>query len=61
MAERNGRRNHYTINGHLPLRDAIAREQSMGGLLEILTAPQASMHHRDRAEHNSVIPRAPAR
>jgi hypothetical protein len=36
--ERNGRRNHYTINAHLPLPDAIARGQSIGELLAILTA-----------------------
>lgn len=35
--QRNGRRNHYTINAHLPLPDAIAREQNIGELLEILT------------------------
>ncbi len=59
--QRNGRRNIYTINGHLPLPDAIARAQSIGELLEILTAPHGSMRHRDRAEHNSVIHRASAR
>jgi DNA-binding IclR family transcriptional regulator len=36
--ERTGRRNHYTINAHLPLPDAIAREQNIGELLTILTA-----------------------
>ncbi len=36
--QRDGRRNHYTINVHLPLPDAIAREQSIGELLTILTA-----------------------
>jgi DNA-binding MarR family transcriptional regulator len=35
---RTGRRNHYTINAHLPLPDAIARGQSIGELLSILTA-----------------------
>ena len=40
--ERNGRRNRYTINGHLPLPDAIAREQSIGELLAILTATHGS-------------------
>jgi predicted transcriptional regulator len=35
--ERNGRRNHYTINSHSPLPDPIAREQKIGELLEILT------------------------
>jgi DNA-binding MarR family transcriptional regulator len=35
--QRVGRRNRYTIYAHLPLPDAIAREQSIGELLEILT------------------------
>ena len=39
---RNGRRNHYTINSDLPLPDAIAREQSIGELLAILTETHAS-------------------
>jgi DNA-binding IclR family transcriptional regulator len=39
---RNGRRNHYTINAHLPLPDAIARQQSIGELLEILTVTHES-------------------
>jgi hypothetical protein len=40
--ERNGRRNYYTINADLPLPDAIAREQSIGELLTVLTATDAS-------------------
>jgi predicted ArsR family transcriptional regulator len=40
--ERNGRRNRYTINADLPLPDAIAREQSIGELLEILARPSDS-------------------
>src|SRR5437588_12116584 len=36
--QRNGRRNQYTINAHLPLPDTIAREQNVGQLIEILTA-----------------------
>lgn len=42
--QRNGRRNHYTINAHLPLPDRIAREQNVGELLEIL----AATHWSDR-------------
>jgi DNA-binding transcriptional ArsR family regulator len=34
--ERQGRRNYYTINSHLPLPDAIARERHVGQLLDIL-------------------------
>jgi MarR family len=40
--QRNGRRNHYTINAHLPLPEPIAREQNVGELLEILTATHRS-------------------
>jgi DNA-binding IclR family transcriptional regulator len=39
---RNGRRNHYTINAHMPLPDAVAREQSVGELLTVLAATQGS-------------------
>jgi DNA-binding IclR family transcriptional regulator len=45
---RNGRRNHYTINAHFSLPDPVAREQSVGQLLEILTATQASSRGSDR-------------
>jgi DNA-binding transcriptional ArsR family regulator len=44
---RNGRRNLYTINAHLPLPDAIAREQSIGELLAILTGASASKRSVD--------------
>ncbi len=37
--ERVGRRNNYTINSHTPVHDPIAREQSVGRLLQILTEP----------------------
>ena len=43
--ERNGRRNRYTINAHLPLPDAIARKQNVGELLAILTGPAATGDH----------------
>jgi DNA-binding IclR family transcriptional regulator len=47
--QRNGRRNHYTINSHLPLPDTIAREQSIGELLELLTVTQDSPRRAGRA------------
>jgi DNA-binding Lrp family transcriptional regulator len=34
--ERNGRRNRYTIEPHLPLPDTIARERQIGDLLDVL-------------------------
>ena len=35
---RDGRRNHYTIQSHLPLPDRLAREQKIGDLITILAA-----------------------
>jgi predicted transcriptional regulator len=35
--ERRGRRNHYTIAAHLPLPDPLARDRSLGDLLQVLT------------------------
>jgi hypothetical protein len=46
--ERNGRRNHYTINAHFPLPDPIARGQNVGELLAILTPTDGSAPRSDR-------------
>ena len=46
--QRNGRRNHYTINARLPLPDTIARDQNVGQLLEILSATPAANRRVDR-------------
>lgn len=35
--EREGRRNRYTIRSHLPLPDPLARDQSIGALLAVLS------------------------
>jgi MarR family len=48
--ERNGRRNHYTINAHFPLPDPIAREQNVGELLAILTDQPATNRRAARTE-----------
>ena len=47
--ERNGRRNHYTINAHFPLPDPIAREQNVGELLAILTGPPGTKRRVGRS------------
>ena len=39
LRTRNGRRNRYTIQHHLPLPDPLARGQKVGDLLNILAAP----------------------
>ena len=43
---RTGRRNHYTIQSHLPLPDPLAREQKIGDLLDILAGEQRSETER---------------
>jgi DNA-binding IclR family transcriptional regulator len=40
--ERNGRRNHYTIQSHLPLPDSLARERKVGDLLAVLAGQRAA-------------------
>jgi hypothetical protein len=47
--ERNGRRNHYTINTHLPFPDPVAREQNVGELLAILTGLPGSKRRVGRS------------
>jgi hypothetical protein len=41
---RNGRRNHYTVNSHLPLPDPLAGGQRVGDLLEILGGGENPAH-----------------
>src|SRR5881409_2831914 len=46
--KREGRRNHYTIQSHLPLPDSLARQQKIGDLLAILAddAPREKSRKR---------------
>ena len=37
VKERDGRRNRYTIQGHLPLPDGTNRERTVGEVLDLLT------------------------
>lgn len=48
--QRNGRRNHYTINAHLPLPDPIPREQNIGELLQVLTGTRGARRWNDDTE-----------
>ncbi|HEV7885304.1 MAG TPA: winged helix-turn-helix domain-containing protein [Solirubrobacteraceae bacterium] len=36
VKEKDGRRNRYQIQGHLPLREAVARERTIGEVLDVL-------------------------
>jgi len=49
VKERDGRRNRYHIQRHLPLRDEIGRTRSVGELLDLLsttTSPRTSRRRR---------------
>ena len=41
VKEKEGRRNRYRIQHHLPLRQAIGRELTIGELLDVLVGPAA--------------------
>ncbi len=40
VKEKDGRRNRYTIQQHLPLRNSIGRERTIGEVLDLLVDPQ---------------------
>jgi DNA-binding MarR family transcriptional regulator len=46
VKEREGRRNRYTIQHHLPLRDQTARERTIGDLLKVLVGTTAAKRQR---------------
>jgi DNA-binding IclR family transcriptional regulator len=41
VKEKDGRRNRYRIQGHLPLRDSVARERTIGEVLDVLVKASA--------------------
>ena len=46
VKDKEGRRNRYRIQGHLPLRDSVARERTIGEILDVLVkaSPPANTH-----------------
>ena len=41
VKEKNGRRNHYRIQAHLPLPEPVSRERTVGEVLAVLTGADA--------------------
>jgi DNA-binding MarR family transcriptional regulator len=41
VKEKEGRRNRYRIQGHLPMRDSVARERTIGEILDVLVKDDA--------------------
>jgi DNA-binding IclR family transcriptional regulator len=52
VKEKEGRRNRYQIQGHLPMRDTVARERTIGEVLDILV--QASAPDADPLVHEAA-------
>jgi DNA-binding IclR family transcriptional regulator len=48
VKERDGRRNRYTIQHHLPLREASSRERTIGELLALLGDTRTGARRRTR-------------
>ena len=48
VKEKDGRRNRYHIQAHLPLRDSIGRERTIGEVLDLLAVPRAPKRSRAR-------------
>jgi Mn-dependent DtxR family transcriptional regulator len=39
VKSKDGRRNRYEVQGHVPLRDAVTRERTIGEVLSVLVEP----------------------
>jgi len=50
VKERDGRRNRYTIQHHLPLREATNRERTIGEMLDLLGNTNGRKRRRSRDE-----------
>ena len=50
VKERDGRRNRYHIQRHLPLRDEISRERTIGDVLNLLGGAGRRRHKRPSRE-----------
>jgi DNA-binding transcriptional ArsR family regulator len=48
LKEKDGRRNRYQIQDHLPLRDSITRERTIGEVLDLLVDVGRGRHGRSR-------------
>jgi hypothetical protein len=53
VKDKNGRRNRYRIQEHLPLRDPITNDLTIGQMLDLLVGvnAQPNTHNQDRTHH----------
>jgi hypothetical protein len=65
VKQKEGRRNRYRIQGHLPMRDSVARERTIGEILDLLvkaspTANADQPAHESRASKRGLLGRGDA-
>ena len=53
VKDKDGRRNRYRIQEHLPLRDPITQERTIGEMLDLLVGVNThrNSHDQDRTQH----------
>jgi hypothetical protein len=61
VKERDGRRNRYHIQDHLPLREPTARERTVGEVLDMLVDPKLRKGQRTKAAKATAPRKASAR
>ena len=49
VKERDGRRNRYHVQDHLPMRDAISKERTLGDMLDVLGRSRVGKRSRRSA------------
>jgi len=48
VKHKEGRRNRYEIAGHLPLRESVTRERTIGEVLDVLVVPKVGRRRTQR-------------
>jgi DNA-binding transcriptional ArsR family regulator len=49
LKEKEGRRNRYSIQSHLPLRDSVPRERTIGEVVDLFTPPKRAARSAKRS------------
>lgn len=52
LKTKDGRRNRYEVQGHLPLGDAVSRERTIGEVLDLLVEPVSRRRKRQSASRS---------
>lgn len=60
VKEKDGRRNRYQIQGHLPLRESVARERTIGEVLDVLVKASEPAENASPARESEAFRSQPA-